>query len=195
VTSPLSRSLSLTPTFSSIMVGRTIGEMRLLSRDDVDIAGAWPSCRGHERRYGISSSRSWFPRTSSRRAMLLTTFGRVNVDLNDLVGALLRFDGLSARQWLADAARSGLVWSEVPVPVGLDATERAVAAGVAELLASRAGQSPPGWTAAIPPAPEKLFLVRAAATMPRLRAVCEQDGPEPLRRRGLLAPPDFLSIA
>jgi len=117
------------------------------------------------------------------------------VELNDLVQALLRFDGLSARQWLADAARAGLVWSEVPAPVGLDATERAVAAGVAELLASRSGQSPPGWTAAIPPAPQSLFLVRAAATMPRLRAVCERDGPEPLRRRGLLAPPDFLSIA
>jgi len=117
------------------------------------------------------------------------------VDLKELVQALLRFDGLSARQWLADAVRSGLVWSEVPAPVGLDATESAVAAGIAELLASRAGQSPPRWTARIPPAPQKLFLVRAAATMPRLRAVCEQEGPEPLRRRGLLAPPDFLSIA
>ena len=117
------------------------------------------------------------------------------MDLKDLVQALLQYDGLSARQWLADAARSGLVWSEVPAPVGLDATERAVAAGVAELLAERAGQSPPGWTATVPPAPQNLFLVRAAATMPRLRAICEQDGPEPLRRRGLLAPPDFLSRA
>jgi hypothetical protein len=127
--------------------------------------------------------------------MLLTTFGRANVELEDLVQALLHFDGLSARQWLADAARSGLVWSEVPAPAGLDATARAVAAGVAELLASRAGQSPPRWAAAIPPAPRSLFLVRAAATMPRLRALCEKEGPEPLRRRGLLAPPDFLCIA
>ena len=117
------------------------------------------------------------------------------MDLKELVRALLRFDALTARQWLADAGRSGLVWSDIPAPVGLDATERAVAAGVAELLASRAGQAPPGWAAAIPPAPRVLFLVRAAATMPRLRAVCERESPEPLRRRGLLAPPDFLSIA
>jgi hypothetical protein len=117
------------------------------------------------------------------------------VDLKDLVRALLRFDALTARQWLADAARSDLVWFEVPAPADLDETERALAAGVAELLASRAGQPAPPWAAAIPAAPRRLFLVRSAATMPRLRAACELDGPEPLRRRGLLAPPDFLTIA
>jgi hypothetical protein len=117
------------------------------------------------------------------------------VDLRDLVRALLLFEALTARQWLADAARAGFIWSEVPSPDGLDATERAVAAGVAELLAERAGQPPPPWAAAIPPAPKSQFLVRSAATMPRLRAMCEREGPEPLRRRGLLAPPDFLTIA
>jgi len=117
------------------------------------------------------------------------------MELRDLVRALLGFDALAARQWLADAQRAGLVWAEVPAPAGLNATELAAAAGVAELLASRAGQAAPAWTAAVPPSPQRLFLVRAAATMPRLRAACEQEGPEPLRRRGLLAPPDFLSIA
>ena len=117
------------------------------------------------------------------------------MDLRDLVRALLGFDALTARQWLADAQRAGLVWAEVPAPAGLDATELAAAAGVAELLASRSGQPAPDWTAAVPPAPQRLFLVRAASTMPRLRAACEREGPEPLRRRGLLAPPDFLSVA
>ncbi|HXO22656.1 MAG TPA: hypothetical protein VOA87_22270 [Thermoanaerobaculia bacterium] len=117
------------------------------------------------------------------------------MDLKDLVNAILRFDGLAARQWLADATSEGLVWSEVPAPLDLDETGRAVAASVAELLAERAGQLPPGWAAAIPPAPRPIFLVRSAATMPRLRAACEQGGPEQLRRRGLLAPPDFLTIA
>jgi hypothetical protein len=117
------------------------------------------------------------------------------MDLRDLVRALLRFDALAARQWLADAERSGLVWAEIPAPAGLDATGLAVAAGVVELLASRADQAAPAWTAAVPPAPQRLFLVRAALTMPRLRAACEREGPEPLRRRGLLAPPDFLSVA
>jgi len=37
--------------------------------------------------------------------------------------------------------------------------------------------------------------VRAALTMPRLRRLCEVEGPEPLRRRAVMAPPDFLTIA
>jgi hypothetical protein len=123
------------------------------------------------------------------------TYGSPSVDLKDLVRAILRYDALTARQWVADAARLGFVWSEIPAPIDLDETERAVAAGVTELLASRAGQLPPAWTAAIPAAPRRLFLVRSAATIPRLRAACEQEGPEPLRRRGLLAPPEFLTIA
>jgi len=115
--------------------------------------------------------------------------------LEDLVRALLNFEALAVRQWLADAQRSGFVWAEVPPPAGLDATGLAVAAGVAEVLSARLGQSPPVWTASVPPAPEKLYLVRAALSMPRLRSLCEREGPEPLRRRGLLAPPEFLSIA
>lgn len=117
------------------------------------------------------------------------------MDLRELVRALLGFDALTARQWVADARRSGFVWTEIPVPVGLNATELATAAGVAELLAAEAGQAPPAWTTGVPAAPDRLYLVRAAATMPRLRALCEREGPEPLRRRGLLAPPEFLSIA
>src|SRR5262245_21751551 len=117
------------------------------------------------------------------------------MDLRDLVRALLRFDALTARQWVTDAARSSLVWSDVPVPSGLDDTERALAAGVAELMAARAGQPPPSWAGVVPPAPQALFLVRSAATMPRLRAACQREGPEPLRRRGFFAPPDFLTVA
>ncbi len=117
------------------------------------------------------------------------------MDLRDLVRALLGYDALAARQWIADAQRSGFIWSEVSVPEGLNATELATAAGVAEILAARTGQSPPDWAASVPPAPERLFLVRAASSMPRLRSLCEREGPEPLRRRGLLAPPEFLSIA
>lgn len=117
------------------------------------------------------------------------------MDLKDLVRALLSFETLAARQWVADAARSGVVWAEVPPPAGLDATERAVAAGMVELLASRAGVPAPAWAAVVPAAPERRFLVRAAEEMPRLRAACEREGPEPLRRRGLFAPPEFLTSA
>src|SRR5262245_9470851 len=109
--------------------------------------------------------------------------------------ALLSHDALAAREWVSEAERSGFVWSEVPPPSGLDPTASALAAGITELLASRARQSPPAWTAGVPPAPTTIYLVRAAETMPRLRALCEREGPEPLRRRGFLAPPEFLTIA
>lgn len=117
------------------------------------------------------------------------------MELHDLVRALLQRDALTARQWVADAARESITWAEMPRPVGWTPLELAVAAGVVELLASRAGQRPPSWTAAIDEAPNPVYLVRAAETMPRLRNSCEIEGPESLRRRRVYAPPEFLTFA
>jgi len=117
------------------------------------------------------------------------------MDLRDLVRALLSFDALFARQWVADSLRGGFVWASVPEPAGLDAVGLGVAAGIAELLAARAGQAPPAWASGVAVAPTPVCLVKAARTMPRLRQLCEQEGPEPLRRRGILAPPEFLTVA
>jgi hypothetical protein len=88
------------------------------------------------------------------------------VDIRDLVSALIQRDALRARQWVADAERAGFDWSRATEPQGLDAIASALAAGLVEVEA-----------------------------LPRLRRLCEQEGPEPLRRRGLLAPPDFLTAA
>jgi len=115
--------------------------------------------------------------------------------LDDLVSALLSYDTLTARQWVADAWRESISWSSVPPPQGLDAVGMAVAAGVVEMLAERTGQPFPTWTAKVPPARDPVFLVRFATSMPRLRALCEREGPEPLRRRQVMAPPDFLTFA
>jgi hypothetical protein len=117
------------------------------------------------------------------------------MELRDLVQALLRGDALEARQWVADAARAGLAWSQIPRPEGLSAEGQAVAAGVVELMASRAGQRPPSWTSSVPASPTLVFLVRASERMPRLRRLCEEEGPLPLRERGILAPPEFLTFA
>lgn len=117
------------------------------------------------------------------------------MDLRELVEALVARDALTARQWAADAVREGLIWTSMPRPVGWGALELAVAAGVVELFASRSRQAPPSWTATVGGAPEPLYLVRAAETMPRLRRSCETEGPEPLRARRIYAPPDFLTAA
>jgi hypothetical protein len=117
------------------------------------------------------------------------------VDLRDLVAALLRRDPLNARQWVADATREGFDWSHVAEPHDLGPAGQAVAAAVVEMMAERSGSRPAAWTSAVPAAPERLFLVQAAEVLPRLRRLCEEEGPEPLRRRGLLAPPGFLTAA
>lgn len=117
------------------------------------------------------------------------------MELRDLVEALLRGDALSARQWVADAARCRLSWSDLPSPMDLSPVGSAVAASVVELMASRAGQPAPRWARAAPASPTTVFLVRAAETMPRLRRLCEEEGPEPLRKRRILAPPEFLTWA
>jgi hypothetical protein len=117
------------------------------------------------------------------------------MELKDLVDALMRLDSMRARQWVADASARSIDWSTLPRPDDLSREALAVAAGVAELLAQRADQSPPAWTSEIPESPTKVWLVRWAESMPRLRRLCEQEGPEPLRRRRVLAPPEFLTVA
>lgn len=117
------------------------------------------------------------------------------MELRDLVEALLARDALRARQWAADAAREGVIWTDIPRPTGWSALEMAVAAGIVELFASRSNQASPSWTATIGCAANPLYLVRAAETMPRLRRSCETEGPEPLRARRIYAPPDFMTAA
>jgi len=117
------------------------------------------------------------------------------MEIDELLRALIDGDMLSARQWVADAARAGFDWSTVPAPTMRPAAEMAIAAGITELLASRAGQLPPTWTRDVLAAPEPVYLVRAARHFPRLRRLCEEEGPEPLRRRRVLAPPEFLTAA
>src|SRR5262245_16838513 len=109
--------------------------------------------------------------------MSSTICGRHRMKLSELVSALLSYDTLAARQWVADARREGLCWTDVPEPQGLDSVGMAVAAGIAELLAERAGQPPPRWTVMVPSTREPVFLVRSVDKMPRLRFLCEQEGP------------------
>ena len=80
--------------------------------------------------------------------------------LADLVSALLSYDTLAARQWVADAHREGLSWSDVPAPQGFDSNGMVVAASMVELLAERAGQPAPQWTKTIPSAQEPILLLR-----------------------------------
>jgi hypothetical protein len=70
-----------------------------------------------------------------------------------------------------------------------------VAAAILELLSARSGAEPPPWTATIGASHEPVILDPGLENMPRSFARAKSDGPEPLRKRNLLALPDFLDVA
>jgi len=122
-------------------------------------------------------------------------YGNYCMDLSDLVRSILRGDLLTARQWVADAQRAALRWEGVERPGDLDPRELVVAAAIAEMLADRNGRRPPAWASSIGAQPEMLILDPGLDAMPRSFAHAKAAGPEPLRRRNLIALPDFLKVA
>ena len=117
------------------------------------------------------------------------------MDLHELVQAILRGDLLTARQCVADIRRAPIEWSELKQPLGLTDQEMSVAAGIVELIAGRLGSTPPSWTAQVGGTREPLVLDPGLEEMPRSFARAKATGPEPLRRRNLIALPDFLDVA
>lgn len=117
------------------------------------------------------------------------------MDIPELIHALLAGDLLTARQYVADARRMNVKWERLPQPQGLSDIEMCVAAGIVELLASRSGATPPTWTMAFGAVRDPLILDPGLERMPRSFAHARTDAPEPLRRRNLIALPDFLDVA
>lgn len=115
--------------------------------------------------------------------------------LPDLVRAVLAGDLIAARQWVADAQRTGFQWEHVNRPEDLNDREMAVAAGIAELLAERQGATPPTWTHTVGWSNEPVILDPGLEQMPRSFAHAKNEGPEALRKRNLVALPNFLDVA
>jgi hypothetical protein len=86
-------------------------------------------------------------------------------------------------------------WNNVAAPTGFNEQEAAVAAAVIELLASRAGEQPPDWTASVGAVSELLVLDPGLDEMPRSFARAKASGPAPLLRRNIVAMPNFLDVA
>jgi hypothetical protein len=117
------------------------------------------------------------------------------MDLRHLVEAVLAGDLLTARQWVADARRFHLPWHTLPRPNDFSGREMTVAAALVELFARRAGEMPPAWTEEIGGVEEPVLLDPGLDQMPRSFERAKTSGPEPLRKRNLLALPDFLDVA
>ncbi len=117
------------------------------------------------------------------------------VSLEDLAQAALNRDALSVRGLAQDFLRENPRLSDCGRPATDDARVLSTAAALLEMFAARRHQPPPDWTKDIGPMTEPFFLLKSAETLKHLRALCETQAPEPLRRRRLYAPPNFLTFA
>jgi hypothetical protein len=125
----------------------------------------------------------------------LTYGNRYMNQIEQLAHAALARDHLTLRSLVQDLARSKTDFSKATRPSTQDARLLVTTAAFVELLASRNNQTPPAWTQDIGALSEPFFLLENAITMKRLRILCEQESPEPMRRRLLYAPPHFLEFA
>jgi len=116
------------------------------------------------------------------------------VTIEQLAEAALQRDSLLLRSLTQDLLHETPHLSDVPRPANDDPRVLSTAAALIELLAIRQQQPPPTWACEIGPLPEPFFLVEAAESMTRLRVLCETQAPEPMRRRRLYAPPNFLTF-
>ena len=115
--------------------------------------------------------------------------------VEQIVQAALTQDALFLRSLVQQFMRSQPQLEELPVFQTDDPVEFALAAAILELLAEQIDQTPPKWTAEADSLTEPIFLLKSASSMKRLRQLCVEESPLPLKRRGFYAPPNYLRFA
>jgi len=172
-------------------------------RDDVDIqdarrllqelAGVAVRIRKHS---GPWWSHLLCRASSSWRAMHFSICGSLSMTtIEQIAAAVLQDDNLETRSLVQDFLRSQPVLADIPQPDADNPTLLVVAAALLELFSLRTEQPAPEWTGRIGPMEQPLYLLKSAAHMRRLRDLCRDAAPEPLRRRRLYAPPNYLTFA
>jgi hypothetical protein len=116
------------------------------------------------------------------------------ITIEQLAQAALNGESLRLRSLTQDLLREQPLLSAYPKPQTQDPRLLTTAAALLELLAGRLHQAPPPWTSEIGALADPVYLLKEATQMKRLRAFCETEAPEPLRKRGLYAPPNFLEF-
>ena len=109
--------------------------------------------------------------------------------------ALLAYDALHLRAYVLAWLREDPRFALMPQPETDDPRILTVAAALVELLAERAYQEPPAWTATIGPLAEPFFVMRRAERPGFTRDLCLNESPEPFQRRNIFSPPNFLMMA
>lgn len=117
------------------------------------------------------------------------------IQIENIASTALQGDALNTRALAITFLSENPELSSVPRPRTTDTTVLAISAALLELFAQRRNQVAPSWTQAIGGLNTPLFLLRAATKMRYLREMCLAESPEPLRKRGLYAPNNYLSFA
>lgn len=109
--------------------------------------------------------------------------------------ALMQRDALRLRmlafEWMRDHD-STIAWDE---PHSDDESIFIAAAALAELFAERLDLPVPLWAARAGVLPEPFYALKAAHRFHSVRECCVKDSPACLRRHGIYAPSNFLSMA
>lgn len=116
------------------------------------------------------------------------------VQIEDLAEAALQGDSLRLRSLVQDLFQESPRLAKIEKPDTTNPQLLATAAALLELFAERMHQPAPIWTEEIGPSPEPIYLLKSAATMKRLRQLCETTAPESLRKRRLYAPSNYLEF-
>lgn len=117
------------------------------------------------------------------------------MNLVDIAECILEGDALLARSHVQEWLYSQPELAKEPLPETDNVQVLALSAALLELFATRLGQASPEWTKQVLPLDEPVYLLHSATKMPRLRRLCEEQSPGPLRRRNLFAPADYLTFA
>ena len=86
-------------------------------------------------------------------------------------------------------------FSTVAKPDTQNHEELVLAAALVELFAARRNEVAPDWTSQIGGLDKPRYLLGDPNRYPRFYARCVRESPEPLKRRNLIAPNDYLSFA
>ncbi len=114
--------------------------------------------------------------------------------IEQIAKAALNRDSVQARSLTQEFFREEASLVDIPKPEVANQQVIVMTAALLELFASRMKQEAPSWTAEVGPLLEPIFLLKAAETMKRLRRLCETEAPEPLKKRRLYAPPNYLEF-
>lgn len=117
------------------------------------------------------------------------------IPIKQIASMLLARDDFHLRLYVQALLREEPHFAAMPQPDTNDLRILSVAAALVELLAQRARQEPPTWTAAVGALPEPFFVMEWAERPGFTRDLCLNESPEPLKRRNIFAPPNFLEMA